>query len=307
MALDLLAQAFLDQRAAAGARPVQELSVEDARRQSIRLSALSGPGEPVETVEDRTIRQGSVLLPIRVYTRRSGLPLPIVVYFHGGGWVVGNLDSDDARCRWLSNVANAAVVSVNYRHAPEFKFPAAAEDAYAATLWVSANAEQINGDAARLAVAGASAGGNLAAVVALMSRDRGGPAIVYQLLLVPITDYNLDSISYREHGDGFGLTRESMRYYWNHYLPSETDAENPYASPLRAADLGGLPPAHVLVAEFDPLREDGRAYATRLARAGVPTLLTTCAGMVHGFWGDAAMQVVGQALKDALWGAPSAP
>lgn len=300
MPLDPQAQAFLDQRAAVGARPVNELSVADARAQAIRLSALAGPGEPVESVEDRTIGLADGTIPIRVYTRRSGPPLPILVYFHGGGWVTGNLDSDDLRCRLIAGAGSCTVVSVNYRHAPECKFPAAAEDAYAATRWVSENASALHGDAARLAVGGASAGGNLAAVVALMARDRGGPAIAYQLLMVPITDYNLDTASYREYAEGYGLTRDAMRWYWQHYLGDAAQAESPYASPLRAADLSRLPPAHVVVAEFDPLRDGGRAYAARLAQAGVPKQVTVCEGMVHAFWGERALPLIRDELVRAL-------
>ncbi len=300
MPLDPLAQAFLDQRTAAGARPVNELSVAAAREQSIRLNALAAPGEPVETVEDRTIELADRSIPIRIYTRRSGPPLPILVYFHGGGWVTGSLDSDDFRCRFLANAGSCTVVSANYRHAPEFKFPAAAEDAFAATRWVSENAGLVHGDATRMAVGGPSAGGNLAAVVALMARDRGGPALTYQLLMVPITDHNLDTASYREYAEGYGLTREAMRWYWNHYLAEDAQADSPYASPLRAADLSHLPAAHVLVAEFDPLRDGGRAYAARLAQAGVPIELTLAEGMVHAFWGERIMQVLGEALRRAL-------
>ncbi len=300
MPLDPLAQAFLDQRAAAGVRPVNELTPAAAREQSVRLNALAGPGEPVETVEDRTIELADRSIPIRIYTWPSGPPLPVLVYFHGGGWVTGNLDSDDLRCRFFANAAKCAVVSVNYHHAPEFKFPAAAEDAYAATRWVNENAGLVHGDAARMAVGGVSAGGNLAAVVALMARDRGGPALRFQLLMVPITDYNLETASYRAYGDGYGLTREAMRWYWNHYLADEAQADSPYASPLRAADLSHLPAAHVLVAEFDPLREDGSAYAARLAQAGVPAELTLAEGMLHAFWGERIMHALGDTLKEGL-------
>jgi acetyl esterase len=189
---------------------------------------------------------------------------------------------------------------MEYRLAPEHKFPAAPEDCYAATCWVATNAAAIGGDPGRIAIGGDSAGGNLTAVVAQMARDRGGPALVYQLLVYPVTNYGSDTASYRENADGYLLTRDAMVWFWNHYLRSAADGNNPLASPLRTHDLRGLPPAMVLTAEFDPLRDEGEAYAMRLQEAGVPVTLKRYAGTIHGFFSLGAVLDQGkQAMADA--------
>lgn len=224
----------------------------------------------------------------------------MLVYFHGGGWVAGNLETADVFCRTMTRGAGCTVVSVNYRHAPEHKFPIAAEDAYAATQWAAQHTATFNGDAARLVVGGTSAGGNLAAVVALMARDRGGPPLAYQLLIVPVIDYNFATESYRENADGYGLTADAMRWYWKHYLRAEADGQHPYASPIRAPTLRGLPPALVVTAEFDPLRDEGKAYARRLQAEGVPTILKVYEGMIHGFLGPQANVDMAGALREAF-------
>lgn len=175
------------------------------------------------------------------------------------------------------------MVSVDYALAPEHKFPAPVEDCYAAAKWVAENANAIGGDPTRIAVGGDSAGGNLAAVVAIMARDRGTPPLVYQLLVYPVINFAFDTQSYRECADSYGLTKDDMAWFWNLYLPSEADGHNPYASPLRAQDLRGLPPALVITAEFDPLRDEGEAYAARLREAGVPAVCTRYNGMIHAF------------------------
>jgi len=218
-----------------------------------------------------------------------------MVFFHGGGWVIGNLDTHDRLCRQLTNVAGCVVVAVDYRLAPEYPFPAAPEDAYLATRWVAENASAIGGDSAHLAVGGDSSGGNLAAVVALMARDRGAPPLVHQLLVHPVTDAPSDSGSYRENAEGYFLTAAMMRWYWKQYLGSNTDCRHPYACPLRAADLSGLPPALVITAEFDPLRDEGETYAARLRAAGVHVQLRCYPGMIHGFF--AMTTHLGQARK----------
>jgi len=206
-----------------------------------------------------------------------------VVFFHGGGWVVGTLDTYDPLCRALAAATPAVVVSVDYRLAPEHRWPAAVEDAYAATLWASHNAAALGGAQHRLAVAGDSAGGNLAAVVALGARDLGGPAIAFQLLVYPVLDAAADTASWREYADGFYLTADGMRWYWDHYLGG-ADGRAPDASPLRAAFVGGLPPALVIGAECDILRDEGEAYAARLAEAGIDARASRHAGVVHGFF-----------------------
>ena len=269
MPLEPQAQAFLEQLAATGAQPLHELSVEQARQVIVTLFETQGEPKPVGAVQDCTIPGAAGEMPARIYRPHGTGPFPVLVYCHGGGWVIGNLDAYDATCRALTKAAGCLVVAMEYRLAPEHKFPAAPEDYYAATQWVAANATALGGDPRRIAVGGDSAGGNLAAVVAQMARDRGGPALCYQVLVYPVTDYNFGTPSYREHAEGYLLTKEAMTWFWNHYLPSPAEGSHPMASPLRAARLNGLPAAFVLTAEFDPLRDEGEAYAARLREAGV--------------------------------------
>jgi acetyl esterase len=225
------------------------------------------------------------------------------VYFHGGGWVLGNLDTHNGQCRNLAQGAGCVVVAVDYREAPEHRFPAAAEDAYAAAKWVSDNAATLGVDASKLAVGGESAGGNLAAVVCLMARDRGGPAIAQQWLAYPVLDHAFDTPSYREHTSGTGLERASMEWFWGHYLGPDGDGSNVYASPLRAERFAGLPPAIVFTSEFDVLRDEGNAYAERLQRDGVPVELRCVAGVNHAFLGmpvdaaERAFDEIGRLLR----------
>jgi acetyl esterase/lipase len=300
MPLDPQAQAFLEQLAAAGGPPLHELSVAEARQVIVALFGTQGDPEPVGAVEERTIPGAGGEMPARIYSPYGTGPFPVLVYLHGGGWVMGDLEAYDATCRALTNAAGCLVVAMEYRLAPEHKFPAAPEDCYAATCWVAANAAAIGGDPRRIAVGGDSAGGNLAAVVAQRARDRGGPALVYQLLVYPVTNYGYDTASYRENADGYLLTRDAMVWFWNHYLRSAADGNNPLASPLRANDLRGLPPVMVLTAEFDPLRDEGEAYAMRLQEAGVPVTLKRYAGTIHGFFSLGAVLDQGkQAMADA--------
>lgn len=254
------------------------------------FAAMSGAAEgpEVSKVEMREVDGPAGKIPVRIYTPAGNAPWPGLVFFHGGGFVVCDLDSHDATCRELANGADCVVVSVDYRLAPEAKFPAAPEDCYAATRWVSREADQLGIDPARIAVAGDSAGGNLAAVVAMMCRDRDGPSLVHQLLIYPVTDNRFDTTSYKDNGSGYFLSANMMRWFWHHYLESEADGENPLASPLRARDLSGLPSATVLTAEYDPLRDEGRAYAKRLQEAGVATAHTNYPGVFHGFIGMTA-------------------
>jgi acetyl esterase len=221
------------------------------------------------------------------------------VYFHGGGWVTGNVDAYDPTCRSLANAAGCVVVSVDYRLAPEHKFPAAPEDCYAAVQWVAASAAEFGGDPSRLAVGGDSAGGNLAAVVSHMARDRGGPPLAFQLLVYPVTDHHFGTVSYQQNGDGYLLTRDSMVWFWNHYLEKEADGTSPLASPLRCTNLANLPPAFVITAEFDPLRDEGEAYGKCLTSAGVATTVKRYDGMIHGFFSLGVFDQGRQAIKDA--------
>ena len=284
MPLDPEVATWLSQLERAAVPLVHTISPAEARQQMIDASALLGPGEAVQRVEDRQIAGPGGDLLLRVYRPRDAEGLrPVAVYFHGGGWVVGSVDTHDSYCRLLANASQTIVVSVDYRLAPEHKYPAAAEDAYAATCWTAENAAEFGGDSRRLAVVGDSAGGNLAAVAALLCRDRGGPALAYQVLIYPITDADFQTSSYTECADGYMLTRDAMIWFWRQYLADETQAVEPYVSPLRAESLADLPPALVLTAEYDPLRDEGEAYARRLEEAGVAVTAKCYAGMIHGF------------------------
>lgn len=311
MPLDPQARAMLDQLAALGLPPMHTLTPEAARVMSAARRSLAQP-EEVAHVTDREVPGPHGPIPIRVYTPQGTGPLPVVVYFHGGGWVIGSIEGHDATCRALANRSGCLVVSVEYRLAPEHVYPAAADDAYAASVWVDEHAAELGGDPSRLAVAGDSAGGNLAAVVAIMARDQGGPKIDYQVLVYPVTDFDLDTPSYAENADGYLLTRDAMLWFWELYVPDAARRHEHTASPLRAADLAGLPPALVITAEFDPLRDEGEAYAQRLSDAGVPVQATRYGGMIHGFFGmsgvldraDDALREAGLALRTEL-GAPA--
>lgn len=271
---------------------------------------------PVGRVEDRTIPgpPGAPPLPVRVYWPAAAdagtdaedadaVPPPVVVFLHGGGWVLCGLDTHDQTCRALTRDAGAITVSVDYRLAPDDRFPAAAEDAYAATVWAAAHVDELGGDPRRLAVAGDSAGGNLAAATALMARDRGGPALAFQLLVYPVLDHRRDTPSHRENAEGFFLTGTHMRWYWEQYLGPDGDGAHPYASPVLADDLTGLPPAHIVTAECDPLRDEGEDYARRLRDTGVPVEVVRYDGMFHGFFGMADLLPGARRAQDAAFGA----
>lgn len=284
MPLDPQAEAYLGRTP-----PVQTMTPAEARALTDELApGIFGPTDPVGSVVDRTL-PGPVR--VRIYEPASGPAgegeacppgLPVLVYLHGGGWVVGSLDSHDGVCRALCARTPCIVVSVDYRLAPEHPFPAAVEDSWAATAWVAEHARSIGGDPGRIAVGGDSAGGNLAAVVALRARDRG-LALRHQLLVYPVTDCDLDSASYLANAEGYGLTRAGMSWFWDHYAASPELRGSPEASPLRAPDLSGTAPALVITCEYDPLCDEGEAYAARLAEAGVPVTLTRYDGMIHGF------------------------
>jgi acetyl esterase len=301
MPLDPQAQALI--ASAAGGRPVEHMTVpesRDALEQRVHLTG--GTPEPVDQVISSEVPGPAGPIAVRVYVpagRSARLQMPGLVFFHGGGWVRGSLQSHDILCRSLANGGGCIVVSVDYRMAPEHRFPAAIDDAVAATRWVAEHAAEIGVDPARLAVGGDSAGGNLAAAVALVLRDAGGPPLVHQLLIYPVTNYRFDTPSYADNAEGYMLTREAMRYYWRLYLPDEAAGDDQRASPLRARDLSRLPPAMVLTAEFDPLRDEGRAYADRLEASGTPVVYREYAGMVHGFVTSAGVLDAGkQAVRD---------
>jgi acetyl esterase len=283
MPLDPQAQQVMTQIAALGFPPPHMVTPAQARINAKARPRAAGPD--VASVADRTIPGPGPDLPVRIYTPAGNGPFPLLVWFHGGGWVVGDLDMADATARHLTVGAGCVVVSVDYRLAPETRFPGPAEDCYAATQWAKQHAAELNGDAQRIAVGGDSAGGNLAAAVSLMARDRRGPGLVFQLLVYPVTHCDFSTNSYQQCAEGYMLTQASMRWYWEQYLSTPADATNPYAAPLLASDLQGLPPALVITAEFDPLCDEGEAYGQRLQAAGVSTTCTRYPGMIHGFFG----------------------
>jgi acetyl esterase len=238
---------------------------------------------------------------LRIYTPLGEGPFPLMMFFHGSGFVVCSLDTHDGMARNLCAGTGCVVVSVDYRLAPEAKFPAAPDDCLAATRWAAANAAALGGDPGKMFVAGDSAGGNLAAVTALRLRDEGGPQLLGQLLIYPVTDhYEPGTPSMMENAEGYGLTRVGMMWFWDHYLEHPSHGANPYASPLRAGDWRGLPPALVVTAEYDPLRDEGEYYAERLRQAGVPTEMKRWDGMNHGFffW-PGVVERSGQAMDEA--------
>lgn len=285
MPVDPQVAAFLERVAALNAPPVQTLTPAAARK---AVPQVPPPYEHVASIADRDIPVTGGEIPIRIYTplaavRQAGSgPVPVMLFFHGGGWMVGDIEDYEHLCRLFANAMQCVVVSVGYRRSPEHRFPTAVEDCYAATVWVSEHAKSLGADPQRVVVCGDSAGGNLAAAVALLARDRQGPPIAYQLLIYPVTDCNFETRSYRENATGFMLTTAAMRWFWDAYLPSPAAAKNPYAAPLQG-DLTGVAAAHVITAEFDPLRDEGEAYAERLLAAGVPVTLQRYAGMIHGF------------------------
>jgi len=288
MPLDPKCKILLDVLSPPGARRLEESSVAEAREMMDRLAAMRAGGEVPAypgTIRDRQIPGPHGPIPVRIYAPESKGPHPLLAYFHGGGWVLGSVATADVACRALAAATGCVLVSVDYRLAPEHEFPVPLDDCTAAVRWLAEHAAEVDADPARIAVGGDSAGGNLSAAVALRLRDEGGPRLAHQMLVYPVTDASFETRSYRENGEGYFLTRAGMEWFWNHYLPGPADAANPLASPLRAPDLRGLPPATVITAEFDPLRDEGEAYAERLREAGVPVRLTRYDGVIHGFFG----------------------
>lgn len=254
---------------------------------------------PIAKIEDKLIPVGAETeITIRIYTPEGQGPFPLFVYYHGGGWVIGDLETVDASCRMLAHLSGRIVVSVDYRLAPEHKFPVPVSDSYAALQWVSENATSINGSASDLVVGGDSAGGNLSAVVSLLARDQNGPAIKAQVLIYPVTDMRFDSPSYMEYQEGYGLNRDLMIWFSNHYINHSYDKSNPFVTPLTARDLSNLPPAIVITAECDVLRDEGMAYAERLKQAGIQVESYCEQGLVHGYFTN--MLVFSERIKATI-------
>lgn len=292
------------------------LTVEQARAFHESIFTPAVEPESVGAVENREIRGPTRDIPLRIYKPEGSGSFPVLVFFHGGGWVLGNLETHDSMARALSARSDCVVVAVDYRRAPEYRFPAAIEDAYTVTRWVANNAAKIDADADSLAVGGGSAGGNLAAAVAQMARDKNiaTPSIDYQLLMYPALDHTYGTISYQQNAIGYYLTEDQMAWFWNHYLPAGVGGRNPYASPLKARDFTGLPPAFVITCGYDPLRDEGAVYADRLEEAGVAVDHVNYEGMIHDFVNmrrlrdpfpdiaraDDALDRTAAALQDAL-------
>ncbi|GAC1581348.1 MAG: alpha/beta hydrolase [Candidatus Elarobacter sp.] len=312
--LDPQARAFLDQIAALNRPPIESLPLAEARALfEDSFSRLGGPGAAVANVVDVEAPGPRGPIPIRVYTPEgASAPAPLFVFYHGGGYVCGSRDSYDAVCRLLTRESGCVVASVDYRLAPEFPAPAPFEDAYAAFEWLAFHAEELGADATRLGVGGDSAGGGLAANVALKARDAGGPAIAHQLLVYPAVSEESDGEdapgSVHAYGTGHFLTSERMRFYWKCYLPRRELTEQPYLLAANASTLRGLPPATIVMAECDPLFDQGIAYAERLRADGVPVELRVYQGMIHAFFsfiaifdqGREAVTQAGRAVGNAL-------
>lgn len=314
-------KAVLDELQRLGVRPFETLTPNQARGQPTPADAVQTllmrqgrniVSEAVAKVEDRKIDGPAGKIAIRIYTPKGDGPLPVIVYYHGGGWVIADLDTYDASARALANVANAVVISAHYRQGPEHRFPAAHSDALAAYQWALAHAGDIGGDASRIAVAGESAGGNLAASVAIMARNQDLPMPVHQLLIYPVADYDFDSPSYIENADAKPLGRDAMRWFFQHYLNWHTDGESRMISLVREPNLHGLPPATVITAQIDPLRSEGQEYADNLREAGVPVNYRNYESVTHEFFGMAAVldqareaqQFAAEGLRQAFAASP---
>jgi acetyl esterase len=289
---------------AAALPPMHTVPLERLRATDVARFTAGVPRVELPSVEQCTMPGPGGPIALRIYKPSRETNLPVVVFFHGSGFILCSLDTHDLICRQLCKASGAIIVSVDYRLAPEHKFPAASDDCLAATRWVAAHAQEFGGDASRIALAGDSAGGNLAAVTALRVRDQGGPALRGQLLVYPVTDHpSAPKASYKECGEGLGLTDVSMRWFWDLYLADQSDLTHPYASPLRAENLRGLPPAYIMTAQYDVLRDEGELYGKRLSEAGVATKVERFSDMNHGFmfWVGVIDPATEAVMKSAAW------
>jgi acetyl esterase len=298
MPLDPQVQFMLQQMETFKFPPISSLEPAAARKAMQEMPSINAPLAPVAKVENRAIPGPYGEIPLRIYTPLGEGPFPILVFFHGGGWVLGGLDEYNSICHTLTNRAGCIVVSVDYHLAPEYKFPVAPDDCYTATQWVAKHAREIDGDPTRIALGGDSAGGNLTAVVAQIARDQHTPHIIFQLLIYPATNFTADTDSMKENGKGYFLTTDDMNYFAHHYLRNEEDKINPLASPMLAKDLSSLPPALIITAEFDPLRDEGELYGKRLQEADVPVIIHRYEGAIHGFVSMAPILAQGQQALD---------
>jgi acetyl esterase len=283
VAVDEATSAFIAQMAESGLKPLHEMTPEEARGLGGAWLELYGSGPEVGSVSDDAVPVEGGEVPVRIY-QPAGAARALIVYYHGGGWVIGALDEFDVLARQLVDRTGATVVLVDYRLAPEHRYPVAAEDSWAALVWIADHLEELAGSRVPLIVAGDSAGGNLSAIVAQRAKAEGGPDISLQVLVYPVTDADLDNASYTDPANQLLLSRDAMIWFWDHYAPDPEDRKNPDASPLRADDLSGLPPAVVLTAEHDPLRDEGEAYADKLRAAGVPVQHQRFDGQMHAFF-----------------------
>jgi acetyl esterase len=314
MALDQATTALLKQRAESGLKPFEELTPAEARSRTAALHAGEPPGPAMASVRDTRVRASGGFVPVRVLTP-AGQPHGVILYYHGGGWVIGGLAESDKVGRLLAQRTGCTVVLVDYRLAPEYRFPTAVDDAWAALCWADEHRAELAGHpqaglGVPLVVAGDSAGGNLSAVIALRARAAGGPPIALQVLVYPVIDCDLESTSYRDPANQLMLSRESMVWFWDHYAPDPAARLHPDASPLRSSYFGRLPPAVILTAEHDVLRDEGELYATRLLKAGVPVRHRRFAGQMHGFFtmadvlpgADEGLDYVAAAIAEHLAG-----
>lgn len=309
MAVDDATSALLAAMAESGNRPLLEMTPAEARAQAAAMPKPDVAGPEMAEVSDQRVPVTGGVVPVRVLVPKT-TPVGVIVYYHGGGWVLGTIDDSEIVGRNLADRTGCVVVLVDYRLAPEFRFPTAVDDALAALHWVDAHIDDLAGRRVPIVLAGDSAGGNLSAVVALKARDAGGPAIAMQVLVYPVTDCDFETTSYVDPENELFLTREAMIWFWDHYAPLPAVRLHPDASPLRAANLADLPPAVVVTAEHDVLRDEGEIYATRLVKAGVPVQHRRFEGQMHGFFtmfavlpgGEAAMAYVSEAIRGQLAG-----